>query len=289
LGVSVLFTWNNAMMGTRRPTLPRGLRVSHLQWKRVFRFRLALLALPLWGALLLCAQTQNTNAGTTPAPFAGASISEWKGEVQVQLPAAKPTNPRRGQVLPAGTILETKDGRLVLVLRTDESEILVQPHTRLVVREPAPGNWNAIEILLGRVRAYIRKRTGGAPPFQMGTPSAVIAVRGTRFDVEVNRRGVSEVDVFDGLVEVASATASGPSVLVRPGFSTRVGMGTLPEAPVPTGEIRPGVEAPDGIAKAEFARERATQSDRAFENELGERPDSELGESVDEAREPEKH
>jgi len=277
------------MMGTRRPTLPRGLRVSRLQRKRVFRFRLALLALPVWGALALCAQTQNTSAGLTPAPFAGASISEWKGEVHVQLPGAKPTTPRRGQVLPAGTILETKDGRLVLVLRTDESEILVQPHTRLVVREPAPGNWNAVEILLGRVRAYIRKRTGGAPPFQMGTPSAVIAVRGTRFDVEVNRRGVSEVDVFDGLVEVASASASGPSVLVRPGFSTRVGMGTLPEAPVPTGEIRPGVQAPDEIAKAEFARERAGQSDRPFENELGERPDSELGESVDEGHEPEKH
>jgi len=289
LGVSVLFTWNNAMMGTRRPTLPRGLRVSRLQGKRVFRICLVLLAFPLWGTLLLCGQTQNTNAGLTSAPFAGASISEWKGEVHVQLPAAKPSSPKRGQVLPAGTILETKDGRLVLVLRADESEILVQPHTRLVISEPKPGNWNAIEILLGRVRAYIRKRTGGAPPFQMGTPSAVIAVRGTRFDVEVNRHGVSEVDVFDGLVEVASATVSGPSVLVRPGFSTRVGMGALPETPVPTGEIRPGVEPPDEITRAEFAREQAAQYDRAFENELGERPEAELNESENEGREADKH
>ena len=96
----------------------------------------------------------------------------------------------------------------------------------------------------------------------MGTPSAVIAVRGTRFDVEVNGAGVSEVDVFDGLVEVASPTIPGSSVLVSPGFSTRVGMGTLPEPPVPTGEIRPGVEAPEEMAKLEFARERAAQADR---------------------------
>ncbi len=287
--VHVLFASNNAVPGTRRPSSPRDLRVSCLQGMRAFRSCFALLAFPLWGTLLLCAQTQNTSAGLTPAPFAGASISEWKGEVHVQLPAAKPSGPRRGQVLPAGTILETKEGRLVLVLRTDESEILVQPHTRLVISEPKPGNWNAVEILLGRVRAYIRKRTGGAPPFQMGTPSAVIAVRGTRFDVEVNKRGVSEIDVFDGLVEVGSSVAAGRSVLVRPGFSTRVGMGTPPEEPVPTGEIRPGVEAPDEIAQAEFLREHAAQSDRAFENELGERPDSELGESVDESREPERN
>ena len=284
-----MFALNNAAAGTRRLILPGSLRATRLQGLRVSCSRLALLTLPLWGTLFLCvAHAQITNAGLTPAPFAGAVISEWKGEVHVHLPATSRSTPKRGQLLPAGTLIETGEGRLVLVLRTDESEILVQPHSRLVVSEPAPGNWNAIEIFLGRVRAYIRKRTGGAPPFQMGTPSAVIAVRGTRFDVEVNRRGVSEIDVFDGLVEVASATAAGSSVLVSPGLSTRVGMGTPPETPVPTGEIRPGVEAPDEIAKAEFARERATQSDRTFESELGERPDSELDESVDESREPEK-
>jgi hypothetical protein len=284
----VLFFWNNAVTGTRRLTLP-SLRVSRLQRLGVSGPWAALAALPLWAALCLsAAQAQVPAPGPSPAPFAGAVVSEWKGEVHVQLPGASMTPPMRGQVLPAGTVLETGDGRLMLVLRADESEILVQPHTRLVVREPAPGNWNAVEVLLGRIRAYIRKRTGGAPPFQMGTPSAVIAVRGTRFDVEVNGHGVSEVDVFDGLVEVASPTIPGSSVLVSPGFSTRVGLGTPPEPPVPTGEIRPGVEAPEGMAKLEFARERAAQSDRTLESELGERPDSELDESVDESRETDK-
>ncbi len=284
----MLFPWNSTVTGIRRPTLA-SLRVPRLQSVGVSSFWLALLALPLWVALCLsAAQAQSTGAGLPPAPFEGAVISEWKGDVHVQLPGTNMSRPMRGQVLVAGTVLETGNGRLVLILRIDESEILVQPHTRLVVREPAPGNWNAVEILLGRVRAYIRKRTGGAPPFQMGTPSAVIAVRGTRFDVEVNGHGVSEVDVFDGLVEVASSTIPGYSVLVSPGFSTRVGMGTPPEPPVPTGEIRPGVEAPEEIAKLEFARERAAQSDRTLESELGERPDSEVDEVVDESRESEK-
>ena len=283
----MFFLWNNAVAGTRRLTLP-SLRVSVLQGLGVGRRRATVAALPLWVAFWLCAAQAQVPAGPSPAPFAGAIVSEWKGEVHVQLPGTSMSRPTRAQVLPAGTVLDTGDGRLVLVLRTDESEIIVQPHTRLVVKEPAPGNWDALEILLGRVHAYIRKRTGGAPAFQMGTPSAVIAVRGTRFDVEVNGRGVSEVDVFDGLVEVASAAIPGSSVLVSPGFSTRVGMGTPPEPPVPTGEIRPGVEAPEEMAKLEFARERAAQSDRTLESELGERPDSELDDSVDESRESEK-
>ena len=282
------FLRNNAVTGTRRLTLP-GLRVPVLRGLGVCRCWATVAALPLWAAFASCAaQAQVPAPGPSPAPFAGAIVSEWKGEVHVQLPGTNMSRPTRGQVLPADTVLDTGEGRLVLVLRTDESEIIVQPHTRLVVKEPAPGNWDALEILLGRVHAYIRKRTGGAPPFQMGTPSAVIAVRGTRFDVEVNGRGVSEVDVFDGLVEVASSTIPGSSVLVSPGFSTRVGIGTAPEPPVPTGEIRPGVEAPEEMAKLEFARERAAQSDRTLESELGERPDSELDDSVDESRESEK-
>lgn len=64
-------------------------------------------------------------------------------------------------------------------------------------------------------------------------------VRGTHFDVEVNSRNVTEVDVVDGLVEVYGRTGTRGSVLLEPGFSTRVGMGLDPEQPEPTDEIRP--------------------------------------------------
>ncbi len=225
------------------------------------------------------------------APFAGAVISEWRGAVQVQLPGASLGRPVRGQVLPEGTLLDTKDGQMVLVLRADESEVLVQPHSKIILEAPQPGNWDALQIMLGKVRAFIRKRTGGAPPFQMGTPSAVIAVRGTRFDVEVNAKGISEIDVFEGLVEVGSNSLQGKSVLVGPGMSTRVGVGTAPEAPVPTREIRPDVQAPDHMARMEFARDNALQADRSGlaagsgQREGGQ--DVQGGESVDNVRESE--
>lgn len=225
------------------------------------------------------------------APFAGAVISEWRGAVQVQLPGASLGRPVRGQVLPEGALLDTKDGQMVLVLRADESEVLVQPHSKLILQAPQPGNWDAFQIMLGKVRAFIRKRTGGAPPFQMGTPSAVIAVRGTRFDVEVNAKGISEIDVFEGLVEVGSNSLQGKSVLVGPGMSTRVGVGSAPEAPVPTREIRPDVQAPDHMASLEFARENALQAERGgFGADSGQRGDGQGvqgGESVDNVRESE--
>jgi len=280
-----LFGENNTVAGALRFALPNLRTLGSLRSPSVFG-RAAVAVLSLWVALSVsAAQTEGMPPAPFPASFAGAAIAEWKGDVHVQPPGANRSSPKRGQVLTAGTVVETGNGRLMLVLRADESQILIQPHTRLVVTEPAPGNWNSLEILMGRIRAYIRKRTGGAPPFQMGTPSAVIAVRGTRFDVEVNRRGVSEIDVFDGLVEVASPTITGSSVLVYPGFSTRVGIGTRPETPVPTREIRPTVDAPEAAARQEFLRERAGDFDRTGEADLGESTHSETREANGEGRE----
>jgi hypothetical protein len=164
--------------------------------------------------------------------------------------------PVRGLKLPAGTLVDTRDGLIVLVLE-DESEILLRPRTRLILKQPGLGDWNYFQLLLGRIRLSIRKRTGGAPPFQLGTPSAVIAVRGTRFDVEVNRHNVTEVDVFEGLVEVGAVGLPGVSVLVGPGYSTRVGPGSPPEPPIPTDEIRPEAEPPEQVMDTEFRREKS--------------------------------
>ena len=239
----------------------------------------------LW--LMLCLSAVGLHAQTNvPAPLAGAIVTDWSGVVEVQLPGQSFAKPQRGQMLPAGAIIATGEGRVLLTVRSDESNILVRPRTRLILNQPSPSNWNTLEVLLGRIRAYIQKRTGGAPPFQLGTPSAVVAVRGTRFDVEVNRRGTTEVDVFDGLVEVASSGIKGKSVLVSPGFSTRVAIGGAPEPPVPTREIRPDVQSPDAQLQREVSRDRSSLAERSSENEHSEPAGAELNEPQDESGEP---
>src|SRR5215468_847187 len=184
------------------------------------------------------AAAQEPNTVPVGAPFAGATISGWKGRIHVNLPGEAQSAPVIGETLPPGTVLETGGGKLLLQL-TDGSQVLIRAHTRLTVQQPSPSDPGYFQLLLGRIRAMITKHTGGAPPFELGTPSAVIAVRGTQFEVEVNRQQETEVDVFEGVVEVVSKH-TGTSVLVEAGSSTRVSINTAPEPPRPTAEMHPG-------------------------------------------------
>src|ERR1700737_1938374 len=198
----------------------------------------------LAAAGIAAAQEQQPSSAPTTAAIAGATIAEWKGKIRLSLPGQLPSNPLRGEQLPPGTILDTGSGRLLLRL-SDGSEVMVRSHTRLQLQQPTLADPSYFQLLLGRIRALINKRTGGAAPFELGTPSAVIAVRGTEFDVEVNLRNVTEVDVVDGIVEVSGQNAVGGSVLLQPGYSTRVGIDSGPEQPEPTNEMRPEVERPE--------------------------------------------
>ncbi len=218
-------------------------------------------------------QEQQPGAAPSTAAIAGATIAEWKGNVHLSLPGKPAAYPLRGEQLPAGTILDTGSGRLLLRLN-DGSEVLVRPHTRLQLQQPSLTDPSYLQLLLGRIRALVNKRTGGTIPFELGTPSAVIAVRGTQFDVETNRRNVTEVDVIDGLVEVSGRNPGTGSVLLEPGFSTRVALDSGPEQPEPTSEMRPEVERPEpgeneisgkSELEAEFERAEAGQ-----ESEIGE-------------------
>jgi hypothetical protein len=190
-----------------------------------------------------CAAAQQTPPAAVSVPFAGATISDFKGKVSIQLPAQVFSAPVRGEVLPPDTTVSTDDGRLLLKL-ADGSDILVRPHTKLVLKQPEANGWKYFQMLIGRVRTSIQKRLGGSPAFQIGTPSAVISVRGTKFDVEVDRRGFTEVDVDEGTVELEGLAGRGESVMITAGFSSRVGMETGPEVPRPTRDLRPQLDRP---------------------------------------------
>ncbi len=168
-------------------------------------------------ASMAAAQEQQPSSTPATAAIAGASIAEWKGNIRLSLPGQLPSNPTRGEQLPPGTILDTGSGRLLLRL-SDGSEVMVRAHTRLQVQQPSLTDPSYFQLLLGR---------------------------GTQFEVEVNSRNVTEVDVVDGLVEVYGRNAAGGSVLLEPGFSTRVGLDSGPEQPEPTNEMRPEVERPE--------------------------------------------
>ena len=180
-------------------------------------------------ALLLLAVLNAQTPQPTALPVGSATIAELKGEVEVHSPQGDVIAAQRGTVLAAESKLDTKKGIVLLDLQ-DGSQVLVKANSQVVLKAPtqAKGYW--LELLIGKINAKVQKRLGNAPSFRMGTPTAVITVRGTQFAVDVDKKQRTHVEVFEGLVEVGGFFHGTP-VIVRPGFSTGVEQNRDPEQP----------------------------------------------------------
>jgi ferric-dicitrate binding protein FerR (iron transport regulator) len=99
---------------------------------------------------------------------------------------------------------------------SDGSTFEVFPNSHLVFRKNAWNVKDLIDLLVGRIRVHI-EHIGNVPnPNRVLTPTAVISVRGTTFDVTVDDNDeTTTVEVTDGLVEVRHALlpSDGPKML----------------------------------------------------------------------------
>jgi ferric-dicitrate binding protein FerR (iron transport regulator) len=163
-------------------------------------------------------------------PTGSALVAEVKGKVSVTPPQGTAAPAQRGMLLPAETTVETAKGSVILTL-ADGSQVLVKSKTRLVLKSPRSSDGHFLQMFLGEILANIKKRLGETPPFRMGTPSAVITVRGTRFSVQVDKKGRTTVQVFEGVVEVEGLVQKPRAVLVEPGYMTEVDPGNQPQVP----------------------------------------------------------
>jgi len=175
-------------------------------------------------------------AQPTPLPVGSATITEAKGDVALHGPQGEALVAQRGLVLAAESTIETQKGDLLLELQ-DGSQVLVKPHSRVVLKAPDQGKGFYFELLIGKVVNKIQKRLGNTPSFRMGTPTAVVTVRGTRFEVEVTKKLRTYVAVYEGVVEVAGLFGGAPPVLVRPGFITNVDRDREPSQPHEIGDL----------------------------------------------------
>lgn len=174
-------------------------------------------------------------------PAGSALLLEVKGKVSVTPPQAAAAVAQRGMVLPAETSIETAKGSVILLL-ADGSQVLVKSKTHVVLKSPGGGDGHFLQMFLGEILANIKKRLGETPPFRMGTPSAVITVRGTRFSVRVDKKGRTTVQVFEGTVEVEGLGEKPRAVLIEPGYQTEVDPGKQPQLPQPINQ--PGMTGP---------------------------------------------
>lgn len=184
-----------------------------------------LLALAPW---LVAIEKQEPQPITVPS--GSALVAEVKGNVSVTPPQGAAAMAQQGMVLPAETAIDTGKGSIILLL-ADGSQVLVKSKTRVVIKSPEAGQGHFLEMLIGEIVAKVKKRLGESPPFRMGTPSAVITVRGTRFSVQVGKKGNTVVQVFEGIVEVEGLGEKPKAVLVEPGYQTQVQPSRQPQVP----------------------------------------------------------
>jgi hypothetical protein len=119
------------------------------------------------------------------------------------------------------TIITGPEGFAKLQI-SDGSSFDVYPNSRVVFRAN-PGNLKElVEVYLGRIKVYIQTFGGRPNPYRVHSPTAVISVRGTVFDVVVEQDTITWVGVDEGVVEVMHRLLPGRPVPLLPGQSLRV-------------------------------------------------------------------
>ena len=191
--------------------------------------RFPLIALTVAFVLVLLA-AQTSPPPQTALPVGSATVTEVKGEVTLTSADGTPVKAERGAVLAAESKIETAKGSVLLELQ-DGSQVLVKGHSNVVLRSPNEGKGFSLELFIGQTIVRVKKRMGETPSFRMGTPSAVITVRGTRFLVDVNKKHKTFVDVFEGIVEVEGIMPGSRAVMIRPGFFSGVERDRSPDEP----------------------------------------------------------
>jgi hypothetical protein len=93
---------------------------------------------------------------------------------------------------------------------------------------------NIMNVVMGKVRFFISTPGGNPNPIRVGTPTALIAVRGTTFDVAFDPvTGYTEVVCLQGRVGVESREHNDREVILDPNTKTQVRPGLpAPLAPI---------------------------------------------------------
>ena len=125
----------------------------------------------------------------------------------------------RGYVLNPGDRVDTRGGGRLVIDLSDGSLVVVQPESVLIIKDyrQAESLRELFQIAVGQVRVKINHFAGRPNPYRMNSPTASIAVRGTELGINVDDGGSTEVDVYEGLVEVSSLADPARRVLIEAG------------------------------------------------------------------------
>jgi len=126
-----------------------------------------------------------------------------------------------GQVKPGNTIKTGPDGYAKFQV-SDGSTFEVFPNSELVYRK-TNSIGDLLNVWLGKVKVVIQHLPGVPNPNNVTTPTALISVRGTIFDVDVeDEDGTTFVSLDEGIIDVHHLLRPSSDVHLAPGQSIRV-------------------------------------------------------------------
>ena len=178
-------------------------------------------------------------AGLRAQDLVSARVLSIEGQVEIRRssagqpggqPAAQKIAFNLNEELKAGdTIVTGRGGRLSLGL-SDGSQAVIAPQTTVVIQDLSQSPRTLFQLIRGKTRVHIEKLGGQPNPYRVNTPTAVIAVRGTIFDVLV-KDDETEVFLHEGEVSVTNLSLPERPVTLTAGQMTRVLQQRLPRPP----------------------------------------------------------
>jgi len=185
-----------------------------------------------------------------------AYINSWRGEVDIRKSDAAGWNRIAGEEktrLEGGEELRTGRASTVEIYMEDGSKVKLAPLTDFKMTSESK-DAVSLGLYFGRVRSWVKKFSR---KFEVRTPSAVCAVRGTDFMVSADAEGNSRVEVYNG--SVLAGDSKGNSALVREGqFSDIPNGGRMHEPgsnPNQPGDMNSSVGSPSQMARREIYTE----------------------------------
>ena len=155
----------------------------------------------------LCAVCLGVSFAQAPSLFApererSAKVMQSSGQVSV-LKDSTPWALQPGDWVNLRQVIVTGADGFAVFQVSDGSTFEVYPNSRVIFRNNAGGWKDLLDLYLGRVKVHIQKFGGQPNPNRVTTPTAVISVRGTVFDVQIEDGDATTlVTVDEGQVAV---------------------------------------------------------------------------------------
>ncbi|WP_316367707.1 FecR domain-containing protein [Candidatus Thiodiazotropha sp. CDECU1] len=165
-----------------------------------------------------------------------ATLADHEGQVQLTRADGSLVSPiKAGTLIRLGDQLRTGPKSSAAILFADNSALTLHSHGEMKFDHlSAHGETGMVDsrlrLIKGRLQTKVRPSAGPGSRYEIYTPSAISAVRGTVYRAAVTGNGTgSNIEVLEGKVEVSGGEKQ---QLVGAGFGTHIEQGKAPTAPV---------------------------------------------------------